>query len=140
MERIVRVHYGGDVVEGLSGGAKFSSTMAVKVAAFRKCPQLFELQARVKEVLQWHEVGVRVKLQGRYDIGHGHSHKMMMQLDSEEEWDAYVLVMKESEWKCLEVVARKELSVHGTLDLNQCPPDDACDAIADNEEHDSTPE
>jgi len=47
-------------------------------------------------------------------------------LGTEDEWEAYVLAVKESEWKCLEVLAVKQetLNLGGCFDLNACPADD----------------
>ncbi|TVT98729.1 hypothetical protein EJB05_55959, partial [Eragrostis curvula] len=75
MERIVRVHYGGEVIESDDGCAKFSSDMAQKVVAFVKRPKYNELVSRVRNALGWEEPGVVVDMQGRYDVGHGHSYK-----------------------------------------------------------------
>ena len=52
--------------------------------------------------------------------------KVMMQLETEDEWAAYVLAVKESEWKCLEVLAVKQetLNLGGCFDLNACLADD----------------
>ena len=52
--------------------------------------------------------------------------KVMMQLEIEDEWAAYVLAVKESEWKCLEVLAVKQetFNLGGCFDLNACPADD----------------
>lgn len=81
----MHVHYGGNVVEADKGGAKFSHSMELKVVTFKTCPMLLELEGRVKDVLGWNAYGMRVQLQGRYDVGHGYSHKVMMQLESQYE-------------------------------------------------------
>ena len=126
MDRIVRVHYGGGVEESMPGGARFTSSMLVKVLAFPHRPSLCEVQIRVKDVLGWNSERLRIKLEGIYDVGQGHSHKVMMQSETKDEWEAYVLAVKESEWKCLKVVAVKHetCNLGGCFDLNACPPDE----------------
>ncbi|TVU17956.1 hypothetical protein EJB05_34018, partial [Eragrostis curvula] len=123
MERIVRVHYGGEVIESDDGCAKFSSNMAQKVVAFVKRPKYSELVSRVRNVLGWEEPGVVVDMQGRYDVGHGHSYKVMMQLQGLVEWEADVDSVKESQFKMLEVVAVKKVvkQIEHDIDLNRSP-------------------
>ena len=107
----------------MPGGAKFTSSMLLKVLAFPHRPSLCEVVGRVKDVLSWNSERLRIKLEARYDVGQGHSHNVMMQLGTEDEWEAYVLAVKESEWKCLEVLAVKQetLNLGGCFDLNACP-------------------
>ena len=78
MDRIVRVHYGGGVEESMPVGARFTSSMLVKVLAFPHRPSLCEVQIRVKDVLGWNSERLRIKLEAKCDVGQGHSHKVMM--------------------------------------------------------------
>jgi len=78
MDRIVRLHYGGSVEESMPGGAKFTSSMLLNVLAFPHRPSLCEVVGRVKDVLSWNSERLRIKLEARYDVGQGHSHKVMM--------------------------------------------------------------
>ena len=43
MDIILRLHYGGGVEESMAGGAKFTSSMLLKVLAFLSRPSLCEV-------------------------------------------------------------------------------------------------
>lgn len=129
MERIVRVHHGGEVLDSDNGGAKFSSNMVVKVVVFKSCPTLSDLKARLKDIFGSSKERSSYNLEGRYDIGHGRSHKVMMQLETEDEWDAYLHAVRKSEWKSLEVVV-KIVEYSGEFDLNLSPIDEADVSLA----------
>lgn len=107
MERVVRVHYGGSVKESSHGGSQFEG-MSVKTIVFPSKPSFEELVCRTKDILGWcDEV---VCMQGRYDVGGGPiSHKQMLELNGKTEWEAYVEIVKNSQFKSLEVVATKEV-------------------------------
>jgi hypothetical protein len=97
MERIVCVHYDGEILQNDDGSAKFSSSMRLKVVVFKNRPKFVELVERVKDAVGWNESDVVIELQGRYDVGHGHSHKLMLDVEGDIEWEAYVDTMKESQ-------------------------------------------
>uniref|UniRef100_A0A0D3G9K8 Uncharacterized protein n=1 Tax=Oryza barthii TaxID=65489 RepID=A0A0D3G9K8_9ORYZ len=79
MERVVRVHYGGSVLESSNGGSQFDG-MSVK---------MIELLCRTKDILGWSDKVVSI--QDRYDMGgEPISHKQMLELNGETKWEAYV--------------------------------------------------
>ena len=106
--------------------------MRLKFVVFRNRPKFVELVERVKEAVGWNESDIVIELQGRYDVGHGYSHKLMLELEGDIEWEAYVDMVKESQWKTLEVVAaRKVVQTHAKvgLDLNWSLCLEAIDAM-----------
>ena len=96
MEWIVHVHCDGEILQNDDGSAKFNSSMRLKIVVFKNHPKFVVLVEWVKEVVGWNESDVVIELQGRYDVGHDHSHKLMLDLEGEVEWEAYVDTMKES--------------------------------------------
>uniref|UniRef100_A0A0E0A1E9 Uncharacterized protein n=1 Tax=Oryza glumipatula TaxID=40148 RepID=A0A0E0A1E9_9ORYZ len=52
MERVVRVHYGGSVLESSNGGSQFDG-MSVKTIVFQSKPTFEELLCRTKDILGW---------------------------------------------------------------------------------------
>lgn len=74
MDRLVRVYYGGRVVEPYVGGHVEFEDMSLKTILFPTHPTLDELRSRVKEVLGWTEDNVEIRFYGRYDVGQGHKY------------------------------------------------------------------
>lgn len=94
MERVVHVHYGGSVLESSNGGSQFDG-MSVKMIVFQSKPTFEELLCRTKDILGWSDKVVSI--QDRYDMGgEPISHKQMLELNGETEWEAYVEIVKES--------------------------------------------
>ncbi|XP_015612575.1 uncharacterized protein [Oryza sativa Japonica Group] len=105
MDRLVRLHYGGSVVEQSNSGSNFEG-MSVKQLIFGGKPSFEELVCHTKDVLGWSNQSIAI--QGRYDVGAGPiSHKYMLDLNGELEWNTYVDIVLGSQFKSLEVVASK---------------------------------
>ncbi len=80
----------------------------MKTIVFPSKPRFEELVCRTKDILGWSDEVLC--MQGRYDVGGGPiSHKQMLELNGETEWDAYVEIVKDSRFKSLDVVATKEV-------------------------------
>ena len=71
MDRLVRVYYGGRVVEPYVGGHVEFEDMSLKTILFPTHPTLDELRSRVKEVLGWTEDNVEMFLPGATLLVHG---------------------------------------------------------------------
>jgi hypothetical protein len=114
MDRLVRLHYGGSVVEQSNSGSNFEG-MSVKQLIFGGKPSFEELVCRTKDVLGWSNQSIAI--QGRYNVGAGPiSHKYMLDLNGELEWNTYVDIVLGSQFKSFEVVASK-------LDRTDCRDD-----------------
>nr|AAN04209.1 Putative retroelement [Oryza sativa Japonica Group]ABG65916.1 transposon protein, putative, Mutator sub-class [Oryza sativa Japonica Group] len=87
MDRLVRVYYGGRVVEPYVGAHVEFEDMSLKTILFPTHPTLDELRSRVKEVLGWTEDNVEIRFYGRYDVGQGH--KYILNVIGQLEWEVY---------------------------------------------------
>lgn len=102
------------MVEQSNSGSNFEG-MSVKQLIFGGKPSFEELVCRTKDVLGWSNQSIAI--QGRYDVGAGPiSHKYMLDLNGELEWNTYVDIVLGSQFKSLEVVASK-------LDRTDCRDD-----------------
>ncbi|BAH93074.1 Os05g0319000 [Oryza sativa Japonica Group] len=119
MDRLVRVYYGGRVVEPYVGGHVEFEDMSLKTILFPTHPTLDELRSRVKEVLGWTEDNVEIRFYGRYDVGQGH--KYILNVIGQLEWEVYFDLVKESQFRSLEVFASKLVRTVENLDLNKSP-------------------
>ena len=119
MDRVVRVHFGGSVIETSEGSCKFEG-MTVKSVVFVGRPSFEEVVGRVREILEFRKG--QLNLKGRYDVGVGNvSHKQMLELNGQTECDTYVDIVMGSQFRSLDVVAETETRVDytdGMLDLN----------------------
>uniref|UniRef100_A0A0D9XP36 RING-type domain-containing protein n=1 Tax=Leersia perrieri TaxID=77586 RepID=A0A0D9XP36_9ORYZ len=103
MDRVVRVHFGGSVIKTSEGSCKFVG-MTVKSVVFVGRPSFEEVVGRVREILEFRKG--KLNLKGRYDVGVGNvSHKQMLELNGQTEWDAYVEIVMGSQCRSLDVVA-----------------------------------
>lgn len=74
---------------------------------FHAKPTFEELISRMKDELDWS--GESIDMQGRYDVGVGPmSHKFMLDLNGEVEWETYIDIALGSQFKSLEVFAWKK--------------------------------
>ena len=119
MDRLVRVYYGGRVVEPYVGAHVEFEDMSLKTILFPTHPTLDELRSRVKEVLGWTEDNVEIRFYGRYDVGQGH--KYILNVIGQLEWEVYFDLVKESQFRSLEVFASKLVRTVENLDLNKSP-------------------
>nr|AAS07333.1 hypothetical protein [Oryza sativa Japonica Group] len=119
MDRLVSVYYGGRVVEPYVGGHVEFEDMSLKTILFPTHPTLDELRSRVKEVLGWTEDNVEIRFYGRYDVGQGH--KYILNVIGQLEWEVYFDLVKESQFRSLEVFASKLVRTVENLDLNKSP-------------------
>ncbi|EEE67572.1 hypothetical protein OsJ_25093 [Oryza sativa Japonica Group] len=91
--------------EQSNSGSNFEG-MSVKQLIFGGKPSFEELVCHTKDVLGWSNQSIAI--QGRYDVGAGPiSHKYMLDLNGELEWNTYVDIVLGSQFKSLEVVASK---------------------------------
>ncbi|XP_066160041.1 uncharacterized protein [Oryza sativa Japonica Group] len=122
MDRLVRLHYGGCVVDESTHGSQFEG-MTVRQLVFFAKPTFEELMSRIKHELDWNDESVG--MQGRYDVGGGvMSHKFMLDLNGEIEWQTYIDIVLGSHFKSLEVFAWKKYGRIGKkelIDLNESP-------------------
>nr|AAO38004.1 putative mutator-like transposase [Oryza sativa Japonica Group]ABF97435.1 transposon protein, putative, Mutator sub-class [Oryza sativa Japonica Group] len=119
MDRLVRVYYGGRVVEPYVGAHVEFEDMSLKTILFPTHSTLDELRSRVKEVLGWTEDNVEIRFYGRYDVGQGH--KYILNVIGQLEWEVYFDLIKESQFRSLEVFASKLVRTVEILDLNKSP-------------------
>ncbi len=83
MDRLVRLHFDGSVVDESTGGSQFEG-MSVRQLVFCAKPTFEELISRTKDELDWSDESVGI--QGRYDVGTGAvSHKYILDLNGEVE-------------------------------------------------------
>lgn len=110
------------MVDESTHGSQFEG-MTVRQLVFFAKPTFEELMSRIKHELDWNDESVG--MQGRYDVGGGvMSHKFMLDLNGEIEWQTYIDIVLGSHFKSLEVFAwnkdgrirKKEL-----IDMNQSP-------------------
>nr|CAD41129.1 OSJNBa0084K20.7 [Oryza sativa Japonica Group]CAE02484.2 OSJNBa0076N16.5 [Oryza sativa Japonica Group] len=122
MDRLVRLHYGGCVVDESTHGSQFEG-MTVRQLVFFAKPTFEELMSRIKHELDWNDESVG--MQGRYDVGGGvMSHKFMLDLNGEIEWQTYIDIVLGSHFKSLEVFAWKKdgrIGKKELIDLNESP-------------------
>uniref|UniRef100_A0A0E0DTN8 PSII 6.1 kDa protein n=1 Tax=Oryza meridionalis TaxID=40149 RepID=A0A0E0DTN8_9ORYZ len=64
MERVVRVHYDGSVLESSNGGSQFDG-MSVKTVVFPSKPTFEELLCRTKDILGWSDKVVSIQVRCR---------------------------------------------------------------------------
>src|SRR5574341_1740499 len=122
MDRLVRLHYGGCVVDESTHGSQFEG-MTVRQLVFFAKPTFEELMSRIKHELDWNDESVG--MQGRYDVGGGvMSHKFMLDLNGEIEWQTYIDIVLWSHFKSLEVFAWKKdgrIGKKELIDPNESP-------------------
>nr|AAS07186.1 putative MuDR family transposase [Oryza sativa Japonica Group]ABF97306.1 transposon protein, putative, Mutator sub-class [Oryza sativa Japonica Group] len=122
MDRLVRLHYGGCVVDESTHGSQFEG-MTVRQLVFFAKPTFEELMSRIKHELDWNDESVG--MQGRYDVGGGvMSHKFMLDLNGEIEWQTYIDIVLGSHFKSLEVFAWKKdgrIGKKELIDRNESP-------------------
>ncbi|BAH93949.1 Os07g0513300 [Oryza sativa Japonica Group] len=97
--------------------------MTVRQLVFFAKPTFEELMSRIKHELDWNDESVG--MQGRYDVGGGvMSHKFMLDLNGEIEWQTYIDIVLGSHFKSLEVFAWKKdgrIGKKELIDLNESP-------------------
>ncbi|BAH94348.1 Os08g0471100 [Oryza sativa Japonica Group] len=119
MDRLVQLHYGGCVVDESTHGSQFEG-MTVRQLVFFAKPTFEELMSRIKHELDWNDESVG--MQGRYDVGGGvMSHKFMLDLNGEIEWQTYIDIVLGSHFKSLEVFAWKKDGRIGKKELIESP-------------------
>nr|AAG46156.1 putative Mutator protein [Oryza sativa Japonica Group] len=95
--------------------------MTVRQLVFSVKPTFEELMSRIKHELDWSDESVG--MQGRYDVGGGvMSHKFMLDLNGEIEWQTYIDIVLGSHFKSLEVFAWKKdgrIGKKELIDLNE---------------------
>nr|ABA96338.2 hypothetical protein LOC_Os12g03160 [Oryza sativa Japonica Group] len=95
--------------------------MTVRQLVFFAKPTFEELMSRIKHELDWNDESVG--MQGRYDVGGGvMSHKFMLDLNGEIEWQTYIDIVLGSHFKSLEVFAWKKdgrIGKKELVDLNE---------------------
>nr|ABA91406.1 transposon protein, putative, CACTA, En/Spm sub-class [Oryza sativa Japonica Group] len=95
--------------------------MTVRQLVFFAKPTFEELMSRIKHELDWNDESVG--MQGRYDVGGGvMSHKFMLDLNGEIEWQTYIDIVLGSHFKSLEVFAWKKdgrIGKKELIDLNE---------------------
>ncbi|TVT97098.1 hypothetical protein EJB05_57669, partial [Eragrostis curvula] len=108
MAKCVRVHHGGSIVRTEDGSVDFVG-MREDVFLFVETPTLCIVASRVRQCLGWIEEGVKLDFEGRIDVGssNGPRMKIMAPVGSEEEWQAYVEIVMNSEVRALDLVVRK---------------------------------
>ena len=107
------------MVEPYVGAHVEFEDMSLKTILFPTHPTLDELRSRVKEVLGWTEDNVEIRFYGRYDVGQGH--KYILNVIGQLEWEVYFDLVKESQFRSLEVFASKLVRTVENLDLNKSP-------------------
>ena len=110
------------MVDESTHGSQFEG-MTVRQLVFFAKPTFEELMSRIKHELDWNDESVG--MQGRYDVGGGvMSHKFMLDLNGEIEWQTYIDIVLGSHFKSLEVFAWKKYGRIGKkelIDPNESP-------------------